>query len=570
MSETPTSTELAEFLGLHQFFSRLTPQLRRWLAGRVQVSRVLAGEYLIREGDEAGAMYLVISGRLELSRGEESRSVVTGTIGPGGSIGESGVLTGEGHIVTARAVRDSEVMVLDRALVLSLVQESRVFRSALLQFLGEMLTDSAAPPDRHRKRTTFAVLPLEASARGAWLRNELVTHLSGWGTVGMLDEPGVDSLEDESESARRLCAMEEDFDFVVVGTTNPLCGPAWTRFCLRQADRVVGVVGRERVPGSLDLAAWRRSDLAFSDDRIDPDTRREWLGAVEPRTHYHAGGPVALGALARRLTGRSVGLVLSGGGARGLAHIGVLQALVESQIPIDRLGGTSMGAFVGGLSAKGCTPAEIKEHFQRELVERKPFNDFTVPIVSLARGRRARAMMDRLFGEVAMEDLPHDFYCITADLVSGQELVHRRGPVWMNVGASMSIPGFAPPVRVGEQVLVDGGVLNNFPIDVMKVMDEGPIIGVDAMAPPRVNDTPGDGPTLPAPHLPNIGETLAGATTLGSRKRGDENALLAALVIRPEVSEAGLLEFSRLDELVEIGRQAMLEALELEGESLLV
>jgi NTE family protein len=150
-------------------------------------------------------------------------------------------------------------------------------------------------------------------------------------------------------------------------------------------------------------------------------------------------------------------------------------------------------------------------------------------------------MMDRLFGDVVIEDLPHDFYCITADLVSGQELVHRRGPVWMNVGASMSIPGFAPPVRVGEQVLVDGGVLNNFPIDVMKVDGRGPHHRRRRHGPASRSTTLPEmtGPRGRRLHLPNIGETLSGAATLGSRKRGDENALLAALVIRPEVSEGG-------------------------------
>jgi NTE family protein len=565
VSETPTSTDLAEFLGVHPFFALLTAQLRRWLAGRIRLSRVLAGEYLTHQGDEADAMYLMISGRLELTRGTGAGAVVEGSVGPGGSVGESGVLTGEGHVLTARAVRDSEVLVIDRALVLSLVQESRVFRSALLEFLGERLTQSQGPPDRSRKRTVFTILPMDPSSGATALREGLVAQLRQWGSVGVLEAPGPDSTDDESESSRRLCALEEEFEFVVLSAATPSLSDGWTRFCVRQADRVVAVVGRDRVPGGLDLAALRGFDIAFSDGAIDPAIRNEWLGAIEPRTHYHVGDPAALSAMARRLTGRSVGLVLSGGGARGLAHIGVIQALVESHIPIDRVGGTSMGAFVGGLIAKGCSPAEIKEQFQRELVERRPFNDFTIPIVSLARGRRARGMMDRLFGDVVIEDLPLDFFCITADLVSGRELVHRRGPVWMNVGASMSIPGFAPPVRVGEQVLVDGGVLNNFPIDIMKAMDEGPIIGVDAMAPPKVDEAFGDAANRPELHLPNIGETLSGAATLGSRRRGDENALLAALVIRPEVSKAGLLEFSKLDELFEIGRHAMLDALDLQG-----
>jgi predicted acylesterase/phospholipase RssA/CRP-like cAMP-binding protein len=532
----------------------------------------LAGETVLRQGDEADAMYLVTSGRLELVQETAAGAVVTGTVGQRGTVGEIGVLTGEAHPVSARAVRDSELMVVDRALVLSLVQESRVFSAALLNLLGGLLAEmEGTRAALTTKRGVFALVPVDDGARTDWLCEELLAQFRQWGEAAVLEAPASSGSEQDEETAaaRQLGQLEERHDLVMIKGSPVMLADRWTRFCTRQADRILAVVGRDRPPGALDLRALHGCDVVFSAPGIAPHVQRQWLDALQPRAHHRVGDAGAVSVLARRITGRSVGLVLSGGGARGLAHVGVLQALLESHISIDRVGGTSMGAFVGSMFANGRSPAEITHLFHRELVERRPFNDYTLPVVSLARGHRARGMMDRLFGDVAIEDLLLDFFCVTADLVSGHEVVHRRGEVWLHVGASMSIPGWAPPVRVGDQVLVDGGVLNNFPIDVMGAMDEGPIIGVDAMGMSRGGDLSEPTSGQINRRLPNIGETLAGAATLGSRRRAEDNMRQAALVIRPPVGVAGLMEFSKLERLVEVGRESALEALERDGAKLL-
>jgi predicted acylesterase/phospholipase RssA len=429
-----------------------------------------------------------------------------------------------------------------------------------------MLSTSELTASPHTKDSVFCLVPLDDDVRHEWLRDDLLNQFRQWGTVAVLEgpDPSADfGDEEEAAAARRLGELEDQFDHVLIESAPASHHHPWARFCVRQADRDIIVAGRNGPAGDLEIPGLRGCELVFSDAACDPATRRRWIDALEPRAHYHVGDPSKVGALARRLTGRSVGIVLSGGGARGLAHIGVLRALEESGIAIDRVGGTSMGAFVGAMFASGFPAEEIVRLFHRELVDRKPFNDYTIPVVSLARGKRARGMMDRLFGEKAIEDLPLDFFCITADLVRGEEIVHRIGPVWNLVGASMSIPGWAPPSRIGEQVLVDGGILNNFPVDVMASAGEGPIVGVDAMGMGR--KAPASSSAETAARRPNIGETLAGAVTLGSRRRAEENAGQAALVIRPEVGEAGLLEFTQLDRLYELGRRCALEALEAGG-----
>jgi predicted acylesterase/phospholipase RssA len=293
----------------------------------------------------------------------------------------------------------------------------------------------------------------------------------------------------------------------------------------------------------------------------------DWLDAVRPRAH-HLVDPGRMREdtrrAARRMSGRSLGLVLSGGGARGAAHIGVLSVLAENGFEIDRVGGCSIGAFIGAMAAAGWDPQRMRDTWREELALRSPFSDYTVPRTSLIRGRRAEAMLRRIFGEVALEELPRSFFTVSADLVSSDLVVHRRGPAWEAVGTSMAIPGLAPPQRRDGRLLVDGGVLDNLPVDVMAAAAEGPVLAVDVVRRPGGQNANSD--ELP---LPSIMETLARATVLGSAERSARNRTLATLTIEPQVQAIALRDFAQLDRAIAAGRAAAEAALATDdGESL--
>ena len=122
-----------------------------------------------------------------------------------------------------------------------------------------------------------------------------------------------------------------------------------------------------------------------------------------------------------------------------------------------------MGALVGALFATGLGPDEIEAKLRAELVERNPMNDYTIPLAALVRGRKAEAMLLRLFGDLQIEELEREFFCVSSDLVTSELVVHRRGPLYEAVGASFCLPGIGPPVAAGDRLLVDGGVLDNLP-----------------------------------------------------------------------------------------------------------
>jgi NTE family protein len=556
------SAALAGFLGQFPMFARLDDGRRRRLAAGARVVQVPAGEWAFRQGDQPRGLYLVRTGRLELWKDE----VQIGSVAAGATLGEVSLLAGEPHAVSAVARRDAELVLVGGDDFLGLTSDP-AFSAALLTDLGRMLAASGTF-SRFRpkmKRSVLALVPVGLEVSIARVRDELVARLAEWGPTAVWSTDDFDrppEADDFPALGRRLDELEHGHEFVVLETDPSVRPSPWTAFCARQADRILGVAGSEQAPPPTyegSRTQLRGCELVFAEPS-SPETRRGWLDRLAPRAHYYlpscASLTEAIGVLTRRVTGRSVGLVLSGGGARGLAHIGAIQGLLDAGIVIDRVGGTSMGAFVGALFAMGHQPAEVVELCRRELVQRKPFNDFSVPLVSLARGRRANAMMLRLFGPAHIEDLDLDFFCVTADLAAGEAVVHRRGDVISTVGASMSIPGWAPPVPFEGRVLVDGGVLDNFPVGVMAATGEGPVIGVDAMAGSSLVGAA----AAAKGRLPTIMETLGGAATLGSRRLAQAQSEEAALVIRPDVAGVGLIDFQHLDRLFEIGRATAAEA----------
>jgi predicted acylesterase/phospholipase RssA len=301
-------------------------------------------------------------------------------------------------------------------------------------------------------------------------------------------------------------------------------------------------------------------ELCFLDTR-EPSLVAGWLDALPPRGHHLVrtrttpDAEETVGRMIRRLTGRSVGVVLSGGGARGFAHHGILAAFRAAGIPVDRIGGCSIGAIIGALFAAGHSVEDCVEVCRRFFVSSNPLNDYVLPRTALLGGRKLSASLRAAFGPDPIEVLPRRFFCVSADLVRAKTVVHERGTLWRALLASVSIPGLLPPVPVDDRLLVDGGVLNNLPVDVMADAQEGPVVAVDVMRPfdgrrrGVVDRATGD-------RLPLIAEILTRVSVLGSWRSAESNRAQAAHVIAVPDDETGMLDWSRLDAVVEAGRRA--------------
>jgi predicted acylesterase/phospholipase RssA len=183
--------------------------------------------------------------------------------------------------------------------------------------------------------------------------------------------------------------------------------------------------------------------------------------------------------IARRLGNVSVGLVLGGGGARAYAHLGVLRVLQEEGIPIDSIAGTSMGAFIGALYIMGKTVEEIFEISWENWRKLKSPISWTFPKIAFIKGKRIHNLVHNIFGDILIEDLPLPFFCVAGDLVSGKEVVIGSGKLYKAILATGALPGFFAPVPLENMYLVDGGVVNNVPGDVLKNHGIDMVIAVD-------------------------------------------------------------------------------------------
>jgi len=513
------------------------------LAADAYPRRVLAGEWLIREGDDAEDLYVVLRGRLRAVAGADGRTLRV--LGPGAAIGELALLTGTARSASVQAVRDSTLLQLGRGRFGELMERDSGFAAAVARELAAQLQASgglAAPPTRPALLTLRRV---DAGVPLAAVASSLAHALSTYGPVEILgaDAAGTSAVEQ---------AEQENAHVLLVDETG---AGVWSDLCARQADRTLLVATADSPPPAepspdADLVVLGPSSGA---------ALRTLLDAVQPRAHHRLAttepSDPGAGRLARRLVGRALGVVLSGGGARGFAHIGALAELEADGIEIDRYGGCSMGSFIAAMAAAGWSPGDIRDRCDEELVRRSPFNDYTLPRVALIRSRKAARMFDRLFGEMTIEELAKPLFTVSADLLSSRLVIHRRGSVTEAVGASMSIPGLVPPLSRSGRLLVDGGVLNNLPIDAMADSGEGPIVAVDVVR--RLEVSAED-----EPPLPSIMETLSRATVLGSVERAERNRELALLVITPEAQDIPLRDFRALDRAVEAGRAAARAALD--------
>ena len=542
--------------------ARLTDQTER--------ISLAAGEWLFREGERATHAYLVHSGRVEIVA-EHPTEVVLRHVKRSEMLGELALLMGGARTTSARASRDCELTRLSRVQFEKLVLGSPPFALGLLQAMATQVSSHRAPPSQATAPGTIAVVALDPAAPAARIGAELTSAIA---TRKSVEELKPDPGRDESTFRDLLKRTEARMQQVVL-TASCDAGDPWTRFCLREADVTIAVsTGAPATDWLSNPKNLQGCELIMIDAPLGAE-----LLATSPREVQVVRGESALQAAiastARRLAGRAVGLVLSGGGARALAHLGALEELEKTGIEIDRFAGVSMGAVISGLAARGATSGEIIEMCHRLMLENNPSTDYTVPAYSLIRGVKTRRALEDVFGDRRIEELARRWFCVTSDIVARELVVHRTGLMTDAVYSSMALPGIYPPIPTADgRLLVDGGVMDNLPVETMASRAEGPIIAVDVsrrLGMPRPARRPAleriarmlrRGLTGYEQRLPRLSETIHWTIALGSTDTVNAALQHADLVISPRVEGIGILDWGQLPRALEIGRRAAREALE--------
>lgn len=512
-----------------KFPPTLQPRIRETLAGLFDIDinddstltdletqlewRYLShGDLLIEQGVRGTDLYIVIMGRLRVEiEGEDGERSLIREIGSGEVTGELSLLLDTPRSANVTAVRDTLVAQLSRKAYSELVKRNPKSVAQMAVIVAKRQTGVISETPPIHAAISYVVIPLHEGAPTEQLIHHLSQQLSHFGTTRHLTSAAAAEQLSSSQQSQSgtifsqnvldgnniellgwINELEENFQYLIY-QTDPTW-TSWTERCLNQADRILLVASADADPNPNTLEAKVtqlkskvRTELILvhPDNAIHVTGTSGWLTPRMLHTHHHVrlSSSSDIMRLARRIIGRTICIVFGGGGARGFAHIGVVRAIEEAGWDVDAIGGTSMGAFVGAGYANALTYEDMLSEATM-FSSRKTVFDYTLPFTSLVAGKKVTGHYRRIFGDICIEDLWRPFFCISTNLTRAQPVIHDRGIVWRSIRASTSIPGVFPPLIEQEDVLVDGGVMNNFPLDVMRTRNEsGTIIGVDVNPP---------------------------------------------------------------------------------------
>jgi NTE family protein len=443
------------------------------------------GMELKRDGENAQALFLVVTGSLGVFVDDEHKQRrLVAHIPAGETVGEMSLISGNGkHSAEIVALRDTELLRISPQGFDSLITRHPRVMLNLMRVLVKRLQATTRNPHDSARPKTFAIVPLQDGLLQEPIAHRIAAALNQMGSrAAVLDASAAE------QSAEWFNRFEAEHDVVFYRGDSP--GTAWTHLCLRQADRILLLASSDRpLPQRpLDLSAGKERagglpELLLLHPSGGPANLPEHFalrsGLFESHHHMRVGNTGDIQRLARFISGRAVGIVLAGGGARGFAHIGILKALREAGVPFDHLGGTSMGAIIAAGVASEWSIEELTERVRTAFVEANPLSDYTFPLIALVRGKKVSTLLRENFGDVRIEELPKPFFCVSSDLTTGRIHEHRSGALWRALRASVALPGILPPVTHHGHLLVDGGVMNNLPVDVMRQRESGPIIASD-------------------------------------------------------------------------------------------
>ena len=463
---------------------------------------VSRGVCVVREGDAADALYVVVSGRFAVEIDGNPEPVTE--IGQGATIGEIAFFAGGQRTATVRAIRDSVVVRLTRTDFDTISSRAPEIWNTIASTLASRLAIETRKSANLRKGAsgltragprprTIALIRAGSALIPKGFIDEFISIAHGApGTLVVAsDSIGGHVTNGASADATTTAALndlEARYNTIVFIADDTLS--AWSEKAIRQADAVLAVAAHPDEPlgsavprNELELFAATLHKpsalrLAIVHPRRGPvQGTRHWLQERAPFLHHHVAlnDPSSIARLWRFLRGEAYGFVACGGGAYCAAHIGIYKAFREAKTSFDFFGGTSGGAAMAAAFAQDLEPAEIDARVHRMFIKGKALARYTLPLYSLLDHTHFDHHLQKEYGNVRVEDMWVPYFAVSADLSNATLEVHRMGPLWQAIRASAAIPGLLPPFFTPDgRMLVDGSVIANVPIEIMHALKTGP------------------------------------------------------------------------------------------------
>ncbi len=579
-------------------FGDVTTSTMKSLLDETQIRQYKSGELVIGEGDEADGLHIVVSGRLSVeTKTPDGNRLPLAEVRAPETVGELALLTDAPRSASVFAMRESSVAFLRKSIFDELIAQKPDMLMSLSKLIVQRHIENERKSGIINADQTFAVIPMDKRLPLRRFLNQLKEQLKQEGDPMVLHARGFDTLYGKTGAAQTR--FEDPFNSAITewlddkeNTYKQMIyvanreWTAWSRRCVNRADRVLLVANADGSNTSELRGIEMALNSHFAEDHHQPrvelvllhatDTEQptgtiKWLEKRNLHAHHHIRieDSEHIARLARRMCGTARGIVFSGGGARGYAHLGVQKLIEEQGIDIDYIGGSSMGGLLGASMAMEQSTESIFE-LSKTFASKKALFDYTLPITALMKSAKLTHFCKTVYGEQRIEDLWIPFFCVSSNLFDGEEVLHDRGELWHVVRSTISLPGIFSPVPINsEMLLIDGAVLNTFPVDIMheKLGGTGNIMGVNVSQIPELSANYEYGTSLsgwqallsrlnpfrPRMKVPRIAETLLRSTDIKSILRLNETKALLDVLIEPDVSEISLLDFKQYQRISEIG-----------------
>ncbi len=517
-------------------FGNLPDDLLDQLAEAVHLKHHVQGETIFHEGDHGDAMYLVETGQVEVISEHTGR--VLAYMGPGSFVGETALLLGQPRSATLRVVLDAELWELHKDDLDQLLTDHPALALELTREIERRLVRTSKQTDAPHKTPITAI-----RATFVWdIAKTLATQLDG--RVGVVMLPENQAHTSEADHAVRAPEGLPDAVQAIAHPAGSLTAEVSRQ--LARVDHLLLVLPDERTPDALKRIGL--CDVAASVGR--PPV---WLANAigDKPMMVGRGSTWGIESLSRRISGRCVALVLSSGGGKTAAHLGVIKALRDAKIPIDMIAGTSGGSLFGAMIAAEWSNEKMLE-FATNLHQFNRFRNWDLnlpPRTGIVKGKKVRRLFDQWFEGLHFEDLRIPFYVVATDLALGKEVVFNTGPLADAIRASSSIPGLATPWFCDGRYHVDGAVVNPLPASVARQYGANIVIGSSVV---RTSGDPRGQQFARTPNMLQAMFRMMGAVESEVVKR---QLPLIDVLIHPQVVVDHSLDFTRAGELIAEGER---------------
>ncbi len=515
------------------FFEELPDDALDAIGQRLRNQYYESGAIVFSEGDPGDALYLLESGQAKVYSMVDGKERIFAYVGPGGFFGDLALLLDQPRSASVQMTIDGDLFALYKADFADLLRAHPAIAIHISRELGRRLVETTRRPTIREEINVVAVVgDAPTLARSLEQLGNRVAILNLTAPLLAEQTRHLDGIEaanvtDEHDLSDRLAQLVGKYERVIVAL--PSNGGPVRDKVLELADGLVLI-------GSAAAPDWSKK------------ARRLWTPSNDQ---------AQIDRIARFIARRTVGLALSSGGAKGIAHIGVLKVLLEENIPIDIVAGSSAGSLFGALYCAGWPIDDIVKfalNLRKTIGLRGGLWDPHLPPFwnGLINGRRTRNFLEKTFGHKSFNELSTPLYIVATDITASQEVIFDKGSVAEAVRASIGIPGVFVPWRWRNRYLVDGGIVNPVPVSVLIDRGADLIIASSVVRPPDDRSA-----VLAAnPRLPNFVELMT--TMMGAMESEILKIRLPQVnaFIHPNVEAYTALDYGKAKELIEIGEEA--------------